>query len=288
MQTYRRGRSTRLLVIGLIVTSLVTITVDFRGGDEGPLAAVGRIGASIVTPLQEGVSAAFRPVGSFVSTFFRAGSIKEENDRLAELVEQFTAQVQFVYALEAENQRYRDILGLGARLDYQLFGATVVGGSFNNFEWAIQIDKGSDDGVYEDMAVVTGLGLVGRVVKVTPSGATVMLIIDPSSSVAVRLGGSRELAILEGQGAEELRVDLVDPEAVVEPLERVVTASFRLDGVREGVLPPELPVGVVSRVVPGDPGQGPTVYVKPSVDFSTLDYVALVRPSQGPPVQPQE
>lgn len=279
MATYRRPRSTRLLVIGLIVTSLVTITVDFRGGDRGPLAAVGRGFASVVAPLQEGVAAVLRPIGSFFSSLFRAGSIRAENDRLEELVQELTAQVQFVQALQAENDAFREAIGLGGRLDYELFGATVTAASVqSNFEWSIQIDKGSDDGVSQDMAVVTGAGLVGRVVRVTPSAATVLLIIDPDSRVAVRLGGSRELAVLAGAREEDLRLDFFDAEAEVEPQERVVTATYRLDGEEEGVLPPELPVGVVSQVTPQEGGVGPQVLVRPAVDFSTLDYVFLVRP----------
>jgi rod shape-determining protein MreC len=286
--TYRRARSTRLLVVGLIVTSLVTITVDFRGGDRGPLSVVGRTFASLMGPLQEGVSAAFRPVASFFSSVLRAGSIKEENERLLRELQELTSQVQVVQAIDKENKALRAALGLAERQNYELFGATVIGGSFgSNFEWAIQIDRGSDDGVFVDMAVVTGAGLVGRVISVTPSSSTVMLITDPQSSIAVRLGGPRNLAILEGRGADELELVILDDETEVEPSESVVTASYRLDGVEEGVLPPELPVGVVSRVTPGQGDLGWEVFVQPRVDFSTLEQVFLVRPGEGSGVQPE-
>src|ERR671918_427286 len=55
--TYRRVRSTRLLVLGLLVASLVTITVDARGGRDGPMATLGRRLGAIIGPLQEGVAA---------------------------------------------------------------------------------------------------------------------------------------------------------------------------------------------------------------------------------------
>jgi rod shape-determining protein MreC len=263
------------------------ITVDFRGGDRGPLAVVGRTFASVVTPLQEGVSAAFRPIGSFFSSVLRAGSIREENERLLRELQELTSQVQFVQAIEAENEALRAALGLGERSGYELFGATVTGASFGNFEWTIQIDKGSDDGVFEDMAVVTGAGLVGRVIRVTPSSSSVMLITDPQSSIAIRLGGRRNLALLEGRGADELEVILLDDEAVVEPNESVVTASYRLDGIQEGVLPPELPVGVVSRVIPLEGNLGWEVFVQPRVDFTTLDTVFLVRPGVASGARPE-
>ena len=279
--TYRRPRSTRLLVTGLIVTSLVTITVDFRGGQRGPLAAVGRVAAGVVAPLQEGVSAVFRPIGSFFTNIFRAGSIAEENARLEAALDEVAADIQYQQALEAQIRILREQLGLEEELGYDLFGATVTGGSFDqNFERTVQIDKGAADGVFVDMAVVTGRGLVGQVVSVTESTATVRLIIDHRSTVAIRLGTSRELATLQGQGEGELQLSLLDADADVQLNELVVTAVYPLDGVEQGKLPPDIPVGVVSRVVPDTTGfRGPTVYVRPAVDFSTLEFVSLVRPT---------
>jgi rod shape-determining protein MreC len=278
--TYRRTRSTRLLVIGLIFTSLVTITLDFRGGERGPLAVAGRLGSSIVAPLQEGVSAMFRPVGSFFSNLFRAGSIAQENAQLRSELETITSQVQYQFALEAQLRALQEQLGLAEDLQLESFGATVIGGPFQNFEWTIQIDKGSDDGVFEDMAVITGEGLVGQVVKVTDSASTVRLILDHRSSVAVRLGSSRTLATLHGQGEGELRLSLIDEDAQVELDDSVVTATWRLEGADVGTLPPDIAVGVVSQVVPDPTGfSGPQVFVRPAVDFATLEFVSLVRPA---------
>lgn len=279
--TYRRPRSARLLVTGLIVASLVTITLDFRGGERGPLAAIGRVTAGVVAPLQEGVSAVFRPLGSFFSNIFRAGSIAQENARLQSALDGVAAEVQYQHALETQIQILREQLDLEEQLGHDLFGATVTGGSYDqNFERTIQIDKGAADGVFEDMAVVTGQGLVGQVVSVTESTATVRLIIDHRSAVAVRLGSTRELATLQGEGEGELRLSLLDADAHVELEDTVVTAVFPLNGVEQGKLPPDIPVGVVSRVVPDTTGiQGPEVYVRPAVDFSTLEFVSLVRPT---------
>jgi hypothetical protein len=87
MAIYRRERSTRLLVIGLVLTSLVTITLDFRGGERGPLATGGRMALSIVSPLQEGISKVVRPIASFVSGVAQIGSLRAENARLQKELE---------------------------------------------------------------------------------------------------------------------------------------------------------------------------------------------------------
>jgi cell shape-determining protein MreC len=94
------------------------------------------------------------------------------------------------------------------------------------------------------------------------------------------LGASRTLATLHGQGERELRLTLTDDDAQIELDDTVVTAAFRVDGIEEGILPPDIPVGVVSQVIPDPTGiSGPEVFVRPAIDFSTLEFVSLVRPT---------
>ncbi|MGH2724912.1 MAG: rod shape-determining protein MreC [Actinomycetota bacterium] len=273
MATYPRPRSTRLLLITLLVTSLVTITVDFRSGERGPLAAIGRAGISIVAPLQEGVSAITRPVGNFFSTLFRAGSLAEENAALKEQLEGFTTSIPQSVALERENEFFRQALDLEAREGFDLMGATVTADSVSNFEWAVWINRGSSDGVYPDQPVVTGAGVVGRVVKVAPSTAKVLLIIDPSSRIAVALASTGERGVLVGQRDDDLRLDLIEAGTEVQPGERVDTASYGAGS----LFPPGISVGAVSLVESTETGDSMLILVRPVVDFSRLEYVFLVK-----------
>jgi rod shape-determining protein MreC len=274
--TYRRARSTRLLLIGLLLASLVTITIDSRSGDRGPLAALGRIGLSIITPLQEGVSAAVRPIGSFFSNVLRAGSLRAENEQLQATIDQLRTQLQESSQLRQEHAELLRLVELQEEVGIEGFGARVVGEGPSNYEWTVVVDKGSADGVYEDMPVMSGAGLVGRVVRVARSGAQVMLITDPDSSVTARLENG-ELAQLQGNRDEDLRFSLVDPEAEVQPGEIVVTSGYSLGGTQVGVYPPGIPIGEVS-VVENDPADlERVVYVRPFVDFTRLDLVLMVQ-----------
>jgi rod shape-determining protein MreC len=274
--TYGRVRSTRLLVIGLLVASLVTITVDARGGDRGPLAAIGRTFGAIVAPLQEGVAAVFRPIGSFFTNVFRAGALAERVDRLeAENAELRREQTE-VGTLQVENTEYERLLGIEDAAAVELMGAAVVAESPSNFEWAVVINRGSDDGVARDMPVVAPEGLVGRVVEVYPSSATVMLIIDPDSRVTARLATSRETGLVAGQRENPLRFDLIDAETEIVPGELVETSGYQIQAGFEGLYPPGIQIGQVERIEPGADGIDLSVLVRPNVDFSRLDRVAVV------------
>ncbi len=276
MATLGRLRSTRLLVFGLLLVSLVTITIDARGGERGPLAAVSRVLGGVIGPLQEGVSAVFRPIGSFFTNVFQAGSLAERVGELETENAELQTQLQETSELVAENEEYASILGIAEDEEFDVMGASVIGESVINLEWAVYVDRGSQDGVQVDMPVIGPSGLVGRVVDAYATTSKVMLIIDPDSKVAARLSSSRETGLIEGQREEPLRFSLFDPEAEILALEPVETSGYQLGEGYTGIYPPGIPIGVVDRVEPSDDGVTVSVLVRPNVRFSQLDKLAIV------------
>jgi rod shape-determining protein MreC len=271
MALYRRARSTRLLVIGLVMVSLVTITLDFRGGDAGPLAGLGRTALGVIGPLQEAVSNVFRPVTDFIQGVTRIGSLRAENQRLQEELVVISRQLQEVTKLRAENEELSKLFGLTERLQIVTIGAEVIGESVSNFEYSVFINKGADDGLVPDMPVVGPEGLLGKVVRVSASSSSVLLIIDPDFSVGVRLAASGETGVLVGRREHDLLFDLVDPGTTVRPGELVETSGLG------GVFPAGIPVGVVSFADADEASLDKHVLVRPNVDFSALRLVAVVR-----------
>lgn len=278
-----RARTTRLLVVTLVSISLVTITVDYRQGEDGPLAALGDGALALISPLQEAVSTVTHPIGNFFSTLFRLPSIRRENqalrDQVAALQQEFaTRQADLDRLAELEA-----LLGLQESLGRRTVteAAQVIANGVSNFEWTIIIDKGSADGIAEDMAVIANAGLVGHVVQVGPSSAEVQLIIDPDSFVAGRLDASRATGLLSGEGREDLRMGLVETTVEVAPDEKVVTAGYRIPGVGQSLYPPNILIGTVSRVLPEESALETFVTVRPAVDFSTLDLVLVVLSGDG-------
>jgi rod shape-determining protein MreC len=273
--TYHRVRSTRLLLIGLLVASLVTITVDARGGETGPLAAMGRVGLAIITPLQKGLAAIVHPVAGFFGNIFRAGELAEENEVLSQQLEQVGSRLAQYTEVSAENMRLKELLGIREELQLsETIPATVIADSPSNLEWAVEVDQGSADGVEEDMAVIGPDGLVGRVITVGPSSAIVELIIDPSSQLGARIATSRQTGIITGQGDQDLRLDVFYEHVRAEVGDPIVTPGFRLDSGQGSVFPGGVQIGVVSRIESAN-GQN-VVYVRPFTDFATIEDVLLV------------
>jgi rod shape-determining protein MreC len=273
-----RARSTRVLVVALVSISLVTITVDYREGTDGPLASLGDGALAVVSPLQEAVSKVTHPIGNFFSTLFRLPSIRRDRDVLRERVDTLETQLAEGRADQARLTELEALIGvqesLGIRIETT--GAQVIANGVSNFEWTITIDKGSSDGIHENMPVVASAGLVGHVVNVGTSSSVVQLIIDPDSFVAGRLDVSRQTGLLSGEGAGDLQMSLVEPTVEVAPDEHVVTAGYRIAGVAESLYPPNVLVGTVSRVLDEDSATEKFLTVRPAVDFSSLSLVLVV------------
>ncbi|HSL15181.1 MAG TPA: rod shape-determining protein MreC [Actinomycetota bacterium] len=277
-----RTRSPRLLIVTLVCASLVTITVDYREGDGGPLAAAGRATISAIAPLQEAVSEITHPIGSFFSTLVRLPSIRRDDAELRARIAELEAQQATYLALLDRVEQAEDLLDVRRTLgeDAETIGAEVIANGVSNLEWSIEIDKGSDAQIrLNDPVIVgdaTGARLVGHVAKVTGNASIVQLIVDPESHVAVRLPEAGVTGLLSGQGSQDMRIELIEEVVPVEATDAVVTASFSIQGVGESRYPPGILVGSVSRAVPTDAALEKFITVRPAVDFSSLDLVLVV------------
>ena len=278
-----RVRSSRLLVVVLVSISLVTITIDYRQGDDGPLAAASEAALIVLTPLQEAVSKVTRPIGNFFSTLIRLPSIRRERDILAERVKVLEAELSTTQAdadrLAQLEALYEVESGLGPKV--KTTAAQVIANGVSNFEWTITIDQGTAGGVAENMAVISSGGLVGHVIRTGPSSSVVQLIIDPDSFVAGRLDVSDQAGLLAGQGTDDLQMSQLPTDAEVLPDERVLTAGYRIADVGQSLYPANLLIGTVSRVMDEDSATEKFVTVRPAVDFSSLSLVLVVLSRDG-------
>jgi len=280
------SRSTRLLVVGLVAASLAIITLDYRQGDAGPLASMGRAAQTFMAPLQEGVTTATRPVGDFFSGLAHLPSMARENQDLKQQVATLQTTVAGSAQQQLELQQLRDLLGLSTSLDPSAVPAVVIGNGLSNFDYSITIDKGSNDGVKVGQPVVTGSAesprLVGQVVSVTPISSDVRLLIDRNFAVAGGLATSGVTGLVAGQGDQDLTMDGI-PAGTKFPdgqPEYVFTVTYDIGG-QHGRYPPDILIGEVSSVHEGSNALETDVSIRPAVDFSALEFVLVLRTPTG-------
>jgi rod shape-determining protein MreC len=272
------------LVVVLVSISLAVITLDYREGEDGPLAGLGRIALATMAPLQEAVTTATRPIGDFFSGLVHLPSIQKENERLRVENQELAAAIAAAADKESQIEQLSNLLGLQESLTPDSVPAVVIANGLSNFRYTITINKGSVDGVELDQPVVTGSEqapiLVGRVVAVSSISAEVELIIDRNSVVAGRLSVSHETGQIQGQGDQDLRMTLVTPGTSASGDETVVTQGYEVSG-QQGLYPPGLVIGQVSRVIQDADGLQEFVTVRPAIDFSTLEFVLVLQTSRN-------
>jgi rod shape-determining protein MreC len=275
-----RPRTTRLLVVSLVAISLAVITLDYRGGEDGPLAGLGRSMRTIVVPMQHAVVIVTRPVGNFFSAVAHLPSLAQRNQDLEAEVRELQAELQ---ANAFDQQQYEDLYGLvqlKSSLDPESVAALVTGNGVSNFEWTVTIDKGSDAGITENMPVVTGTAdgamLVGLVTSVSSNASLVQLLIDRSFSVAGVLSGTRANGVVQGQGDEDLQMGLVDKGTAIAGNESVFTQGYCVADL-PGLYPPGILIGQVSRTIPAGSDIEEAVSVRPAADFATLEFVLVLK-----------
>jgi rod shape-determining protein MreC len=267
------GRVRAVLAVLLLVSLTLTI-IDLRSSDGALVKAARSTSANVIAPVQVGIFNLFSPINDFFTNY---GELVNLRDRARELEAQ---NVELLEKLKTSDEARRrageldallDISGIGS---YKIVPARVIAiGPKQDFSWTITIDVGSNDGITENMTVLNGQGLVGRTTSVTASTANVILLIDKTSRVGSRIAGRGELGFASGEDLPyEIEFELFDPIAKIEVNDTLVSWGSE-DGQPYAA---GVPIGSVVSVE-NKPGLlTKSARIKPFVNFSTLDLVAVV------------
>ena len=205
---------------------------------------------------------------------FGGASAQAENDRLRREVAELSLLRAENERLRAENERLRKSLDYRARNPGRWLVADVLSrdGAAAGVRRFLRVGKGSLAGVRAGAVVVVPEGLVGRVTKVTPHTAEVMLVTDPSIKVScvVKSGEAvRATGILSGGSDERLLLRHLGSATELPAQSRVLTSGLG------GVFPPGLAVGTLLDVRTDPEGLSQEGEVLPPVDYSALEDVFI-------------
>jgi rod shape-determining protein MreC len=150
----------------------------------------------------------------------------------------------------------------------------VAYGGALGFESTVTIDRGSANGIAMNETVITGAGLVGRVVTVGRSSSTVLLANDSKFFAGARLSSNVPAvgSVAGGGKGQPLTLTVFDNTVKMTVNEELVTFGDR----PTGPFVPEVPIGRITAITPANGQLGETATVQPFVDFGSLDVVAVV------------
>lgn len=276
----RRGQPPRGLVVALLLACATLITLDHQGGTDSPVEPVRRVMGEVYGPAEVGVASALRPVLSIPRWLRSQDSMRDELDDLEAENAELRHQVNTAGYDRNKLAEYDGLTAAAGSLGYALVPARVVGlGPSQSFSSTVTIDAGSRAGLRPDMTVINNDGLVGRVLRVTRTTATVLLVIDADSVVGGRVGESMEIGMLHGRGilGDEGRLDLelIDTSVVPDRGDTVVTWGSESGAPYVA----GVPVGRIATVFSNVRDGSQRAVIEPFVDFGALDLVGVVVPS---------
>lgn len=269
---WRRTSRDRFVIVGLVLATIVVLTLDFR---TGLIDGLSDATSQIVGVFQSGVRTLVGPVEGAVDAVGDFGELREENARLRRENEVLRRQGQTYTDLVRENARMRQLLQLSSSVGLETLSARVIGSSLSGLERSALLDKGREDGITQDAPVIGPEGLVGRISWVGRRTSKVLLLVDSQSAVGVRIGETGEIGILEGTGESHLKLELVSIQALNEgSIKRgdVVLTS----GQEGGIFPPGIPIGRIEDVSQTQRGNAYSIEVAPFAEFTRLDILSVV------------
>jgi len=229
----------------------------------------------VTSPVQKALTWCVSGMGSLFSGYLDLVGVKQENERLAEQLQTWSALEARNRELELENERLRELAGLREAVGYRSVSAEVIGWGTSSRYRVVRIDRGRAHDVQPGQAVIGVHGAVGQVLHTSAGAADVLLLSDMSSNVAVRLETSRLRGIVCGDGRWKGSLEYIARQDVgaVEVGEPLVTSGD------DGVFPSGIPVGHVAQVAVEETGHFLSVEVEPAEALASLEEViVLVEP----------
>ncbi|CAO0822551.1 Cell shape-determining protein MreC [Desulfarculales bacterium] len=267
MGIFRRYRFA-LIMTAFLLGGLTLFSVNAGRDLEG--SWLGRLLLEVIGPAQQAMTAVGESVGEVWGRYFALLRAARQNEDLKRQVAFYRQQQTDVEELKLANQRFKKLLALKETSSLPQVAAQVVGTDPTKQFRTVIIDKGLSEGVQSQMPVINAQGVVGRVIWASRNYAKVLLLVDPNAAMDVLVQRSRARGIVEGAGADTLRLKYVLHNDDVAAGDRLVATGA------DGIFPKGALAGFVRAIKQDGKGVFQQIEVEPAVDFERLEEVVVI------------
>ena len=260
---------TGLLFLAVVVGHLILVSSQVQSNSGVPVLEGVTFGA--FARVQQAIAGVFRGVRDVWGSYIDLRGVRVENEALRSRLAELEVRLQEQRTQAQRSERLQALLELKPAVTAPTLAAEVIAGNATQRMLTITIDKGSSQGVMENMAVMAPTGVVGRVIgPVAAHAARVQLLIDHNAAAGAISERTRAGGMVVGQGEESLlRMELVSNLADVQPGDLVVTSGA------DGIYPRGFNIGHVESSEPGRQLYR-SITVRPLADFRALEEVLVV------------
>jgi rod shape-determining protein MreC len=272
-QLFKRWQLVLVIVLAILMIVLTVLT----SGQRDNLTKIEGVVGDIISPVQGFMYRVATSVSQFFQSITQRQQLLEEYESLKEKVSQLEQQQLKMDEVIRENQRLKRLLDFKEEKDdFLVEGVRVTGKNPGNWFNTMTIDKGYNQGVSVNMAVINDLGLVGRVIETGGNWATVRTIVDGQSSISAIIERTRDNGMVKGNNTLTFEDGLC--QMIYLPLDSDVVVGDRVitSGLGE-IFPKGIPIGEVIEVLDEERDMYKTAIIRPNVDFMRLEEVLVIR-----------
>lgn len=261
-----------LFILTILCAGLMILTFSTDALDK----PVNAIAGYVVVPFQKGISTVGKWLNNRSEELVQIRDLLNENAELKKQVEELTIENTRLQQDKYELTNLRSLYKLDNQFEnYEKTGARIIGRDSGNWYHSFIVDKGSNDGICENMNVIADGGLVGRVVSVGPNWAKITSIIADNSNVSGKVLATGDNLIVSGdlQAMENGNIrfgQLVDSEGKVSKGDKVVTSDI------SSLFLPDILIGYVEDISMDSNNLTKSGYITPAVDFEHLSEVLII------------
>ncbi|MCK9508065.1 MAG: rod shape-determining protein MreC [Pigmentiphaga sp.] len=268
----------RLLVLSLLSLALILVDGRFRALDSV------REGISVALyPFQQVMLLPRDALRSTVAYFNVKTDVQKELEQLhIQRIEaaQLTSQAA---QLAAENTQLRKLLGATERVPAPAVLVEILYEVRDAFSRRLVLDKGRYHQVRPGMPVIDDGGVVGQVVRATPTSAEVSLVNDKHMTVPVQILRNGLRAVTQGgEPAGRISLRYMASDADIQVGDQVVTSGL------DGIYPAGLPVAVVESVEIDGPSGLARILCKPVAALDQYRHFLVLQTVQEAPTAEPE
>lgn len=274
----KRGKIERkyYIIIFFLVVLVILGLLIYLVQDERKTSIVEQVLQDSILFVQKIVSAPIHFVTDKLSETKEKNDIYKKYKELQTRVEQVESIEAKNKELESELQEMKALLELGQTLSESTpISASVIIRNIDGWYQTITIDKGRHDGIEENMAVITGQGMIGEVIHVNPFSSTIKLVtsVDESHKISVKIEGNEGYiyGLLSGYENQVYKIEGIAENTGIQEGASVVTTGLG------NTYPSGILVGTVTQVKKDHFDLARTILVKPSVNFDEIRYVTVLK-----------
>lgn len=274
-------RRTGYLFLAVMMGHVILISAQVQNREGARLLPAMTFGA--VSRIQLATAEVVDGVRGLFTNYIWLRGARAENESLRQRLVELEGRLEEQRAIASQALALQEQLNLKTSLPIETITARVIAGDPTPGFPAVTIDRGSADGLRENMAVIGPRGVVGRIYgRLQEHAAQVQLIVGRNAGAGGYLERTGAGGIIVGSNEDPpLRMEDVSNLVDVQVGDIVLTSGL------DGIFPRGYTLGRVEHAERGS-GTYRLIAVRPTVDFSNLQYVLVVTTAPSPRWAEQE